>query len=106
MLKEAIELLERTIDKTKNLAILLRQTGLPIRADCREKEVKRLRQILDLLEKEANENENVIKVLAKEVRRVRALVEVAETQGTYYPCGRKELDSMRRMLAMLIKGKP
>jgi hypothetical protein len=50
--------------------------------------------------------ENVTKVLAKEIRRVRALIEVAETQGVYYPCGRKELDSIRRVFAMLIKGKP
>lgn len=52
---------------------------------------------------------NVIRVLAKEVRRVRALVEVQEDYKKYYRLGygvanfTKELNDLRRRLAMLIK---
>jgi hypothetical protein len=44
---------------------------------------------------------NVIKVMAKEIRRVRALAEIFEKYEVPYPM--TQLDSMRRMLALLIK---
>jgi hypothetical protein len=48
MLK-AIVLLEAEIERIMKLAVVLRQTGLPIRADYREAEVSRFNKILDLL---------------------------------------------------------
>jgi hypothetical protein len=47
--------------------------------------------------------ENVTKVLIKEVRRVRALIELAEENKVPFPQGVKELNSLRRILAMVIK---
>jgi hypothetical protein len=45
---------------------------------------------------------NVIRVMAKEIRRIRVLAEIFEKYEVSYPMA--QLDSMRRMLAMLIKG--
>lgn len=47
---------------------------------------------------------NVIRVLAKEVRRVRALVKVREEFGVPSKGFQVELNTLRRVLAMLIRG--
>lgn len=49
--------------------------------------------------------ENIIRVLAKEVRRLHALVELAEENGVYYSHGKKEYEAMKRMLAKQIRRK-
>jgi hypothetical protein len=46
---EAITLLEAEVERIMKLAVVLRQTGLPIRADYRDAEVNRFNKILDLL---------------------------------------------------------
>jgi hypothetical protein len=106
MLK-AIRLPRAEIEGIEKLAAALRQTELPFSAEYRGREAGRFRVILDMLDiakvREYNTfyMKNVTKILAKEVRRIRALVEVAEKNGVTYLT--RELEILRQMLAMLIK---
>lgn len=55
---EALELLEKEVERITKLAVVLRQTGLTLRAEYRQKEAERFQAICDLLETEYLDNES------------------------------------------------